>query len=72
MNLVGFDIVEVSPAYDTNAELTGMLAADIVQEYFALATKGKTNGGKAWMPAAKGGKLYDERETEKGSKHDEL
>jgi hypothetical protein len=51
-----------------------MAAADLVQEYFSIATKGRTNGGKAWMPAAKGGKLYDERETvtKEGGKHDEL
>ncbi|GAA6061214.1 hypothetical protein JCM10212_001535 [Sporobolomyces blumeae] len=72
LNLVGFDIVEVSPAYDTNADLTGMAAADLVQEYFSIATKGKTNGGKAWMPAAKGGKIYDERTRAKSTGHDEL
>lgn len=26
MNMVGLDVVEVSPAYDTNAELTGEIA----------------------------------------------
>ncbi|GAA5938719.1 agmatinase [Sporobolomyces koalae] len=73
LNLVGFDIVEVSPAYDTNAELTAMAAADLVQEYFAMATKGQTNGGKAWMPAAKGGQIHDEREgLVTSTRHDEL
>lgn len=32
LNLVGADIVEVAPAYDTNAELTTMAAADILFE----------------------------------------
>lgn len=32
LNLVGADIVEVAPAYDTNAELTTMAAADILYE----------------------------------------
>ncbi|GAA5885183.1 hypothetical protein JCM16303_005889 [Sporobolomyces ruberrimus] len=82
LNLVGFDIVEVSPAYDTNAEVTAMAAADLVQEYFAMVTKGRTGAGgkekETWMPAAKGGKIYDERgaagrsEKVEGGKHDEL
>lgn len=32
LNLVGADIVEVAPAYDTNAELTTMAAADVLFE----------------------------------------
>lgn len=78
LNLVGFDVVEVSPAYDTNSELTAMAAADLVQEYFSLATKGRTNGGKPWMPAAKGGEIHDERRLNEqqagggGGNHDEL
>jgi agmatinase len=39
LNLVGLDVVEVSPAYDTNAELTGMVAADLVQEFLNLMIK---------------------------------
>ncbi|GAA6014333.1 hypothetical protein JCM11491_005043 [Sporobolomyces phaffii] len=78
LNLVGFDVVEVSPAYDTNSELTAMAAADLVQEYFSLATKDRTNGGKPWMPAAKGGEIHDERRLNEqqagggGGNHDEL
>ena len=29
VRLIGADLVEVAPAYDTNAELTGMAAADV-------------------------------------------
>lgn len=39
LNMVGLDVVEVSPAYDTNAELTGMAAADLVQEFLAILLK---------------------------------
>lgn len=41
LNLVGADIVEVAPAYDTNAELTTMAAADILFE----VSKGVTRFG---------------------------
>lgn len=39
LNMVGADVVEVSPAYDTNAELTGMVAADLVQEFLNIMIK---------------------------------
>lgn len=51
LNIVGADIVEVSPAYDTNAELTAMAASDLAQEFMALMIARKPN------PAVKGGKL---------------
>ncbi|GJN92306.1 hypothetical protein Rhopal_005336-T1 [Rhodotorula paludigena] len=75
--LVGLDLVEVSPAYDTSAELTGMAAADLVQEFLGMLLKGKGESGRAeWMPAIKEGVLYDERGAtaqDKGtSAHDEL
>lgn len=75
--LVGLDLVEVSPAYDTNAELTGMAAADLVQEFLGMLLKEKGESGRAeWMPAIKGGVLYNERGAtaqDKGtSAHDEL
>ncbi|CEQ42503.1 SPOSA6832_04313 [Sporobolomyces salmonicolor] len=72
LNLVGLDIVEVSPAYDSNAEVTAMAAADLVQEYLGMLTKGRSNGGQEWQPAVKGGKLYDERVKETKQGHDEL
>jgi len=36
---VAADIVEVAPAYDTNAELTTMAAADVLYEVMTLMTK---------------------------------
>jgi agmatinase len=64
LNIVGADVVEVSPPYDTNAELTAMLAADLVAEYFGIMLKEKTIKGekKEWKPAVSKGVLYDERE----------
>ncbi|KAL5519478.1 hypothetical protein ACEPAH_1161 [Sanghuangporus vaninii] len=35
LNFVGADVVEVSPSYD-NAEITGILAADIVHDFLAM------------------------------------
>jgi agmatinase len=35
LNLVGADIVEVSPAYD-HAEITGIAAADLVHDFLSL------------------------------------
>jgi agmatinase len=51
LNIVGADIVEVSPAYDTNAELTAMAAADLALEFLALMTADRA------QPASKGGVL---------------
>ncbi|OAL49905.1 Arginase/deacetylase [Pyrenochaeta sp. DS3sAY3a] len=39
INLVASDIVEVAPAYDTNAELTTMAAADVLFEVMTLMVK---------------------------------
>ncbi|KAI4802658.1 Arginase/deacetylase [Aureobasidium sp. EXF-8845] len=39
IKLVAADIVEVAPAYDTNAELTTMAAADILYEVMSLMVK---------------------------------
>ena len=78
LHLVGLDLVEVSPAYDTNAELTGMAAADLVQEFLGMLTRGKGERGRSeWEPAVSGGVLHDEREQvgeAAGAKsgHDEL
>lgn len=51
MNIVGADIVEVSPAYDTNAELTSMAAADLALEFLSLMVADEP------QPASKGGVL---------------
>ncbi|GAA5917259.1 hypothetical protein JCM6882_009263 [Rhodosporidiobolus microsporus] len=78
LNLVGADIVEVSPPFDTNAELTAMVAADLVQEFLAMMLKKKTIEDGEWKPAVSGGQLYDERERvkkvggEKAVAHEEL
>ncbi|KAJ3273957.1 hypothetical protein HK104_004196 [Borealophlyctis nickersoniae] len=39
VKLVGADVVEVAPAYDTNAELTTMAAADVIFEVLSLMVK---------------------------------
>ncbi len=39
LNLIAADIVEVAPAYDTNAELTTMAAADILYEVMTIMVK---------------------------------
>ncbi|KAK5284095.1 hypothetical protein LTR40_000859 [Exophiala xenobiotica] len=39
INFVAADIVEVAPAYDTNAELTTMAAADVLYEVMTLMVK---------------------------------
>lgn len=39
LNFVAADLVEVAPAYDTNAELTTMAAADTLFEVMTLMVK---------------------------------
>lgn len=39
INFISADIVEVAPAYDTNAELTTMAAADALFEVMSLMVK---------------------------------
>lgn len=39
INLVAADLVEVAPAYDTNAEHTTMAAADVLFEVMSLMVK---------------------------------
>lgn len=36
LNVIGADVVEVAPAYDTNAETTSLVAADIVHEMLSI------------------------------------
>ena len=36
MRFTGFDLVEVAPAYDTNAQTTALLAANIAYEMLTL------------------------------------
>lgn len=50
VNLVGADVVEVSPPYDTVAETTSVAAADLIVDILAAMVKktgdGKKSGGK--------------------------
>jgi agmatinase len=39
VNIVGADVVEVAPVYDTQAELTGLAAAGIVEILVELMVK---------------------------------
>ena len=41
VNLVGADVVEVSPPYDTVAETTSVAAADLIVDILALMVKAK-------------------------------
>ncbi|KAL1887909.1 hypothetical protein Sste5346_009913 [Sporothrix stenoceras] len=41
VNLVGADVVEVSPPYDTIAEVTSIAAADLIVDILAAMVKGK-------------------------------
>ncbi|KAG2194378.1 hypothetical protein INT47_006693 [Mucor saturninus] len=38
-NIVGMDLVEVAPAYDTQAQLTSFLAADLIYETLSMMVK---------------------------------
>lgn len=38
-NIVGMDMVEVAPAYDTQAQLTTFLAADLIYETISMMVK---------------------------------
>ncbi|CAO3594226.1 unnamed protein product [Absidia cylindrospora] len=38
-NIVGMDVVEVAPAYDTQAQLTSFLAADLIYEIISMMVK---------------------------------
>jgi guanidinobutyrase / D-arginase len=39
VNIVGADVVEVAPVYDTQAELTGLAAAGLVETLIELMVK---------------------------------
>lgn len=41
INLVGADVVEVSPPYDTAAEITSIAAADLIVDITAAMAKSK-------------------------------
>ncbi|KAF2018596.1 Arginase/deacetylase [Aaosphaeria arxii CBS 175.79] len=59
MNVVGADIVEVSPAYDSNAEVTGVAAAQVAYEIItSIVKKGLVEQAKTG--ASSGEKVKDE------------
>ena len=46
MRFTGFDLVEVAPAYDTNAQVTALLAANVAYEMLTLVALARlANGG---------------------------
>lgn len=51
VHLVGADVVEVSPPYDTVAETTSIAAADLLVDILALMVKDKVFGGDVHSPA---------------------
>ncbi|KAH8666956.1 arginase family-domain-containing protein [Xylariales sp. PMI_506] len=51
VNLVGADVVEVSPPYDTVAEVTSIAAADLIVDILAAMAKAKTAPAVAAQPA---------------------
>lgn len=57
LNIVGMDLVEVAPAYDSQAELTTMAAADLIQEFLAVLLKPVGRVGERVAPAVKAGQL---------------
>jgi len=46
ITLVGADVVEVSPPYDTSAEVTSIAASDLLADIMALMVKDSKHGGK--------------------------
>lgn len=44
LNLVGMDLVEVNPAYDSPGQITSYAAASIMYEYLTLLARNKRNG----------------------------
>ena len=70
--MVGLDVVEVSPAYDTNAELTGMAAADLVQEFLSILMKKGTPESAVKAGVLQGDKGWKAEEKVGGVQRDEL
>ena len=46
MRFAGFDLVEVAPAYDTNAQVTALLAANVAYEMLTLVALGAPANGE--------------------------
>lgn len=58
LNIVAVDVVEVSPPYDTNAELTSVLAADLIHEFLSVLVRDDGNYAKG----LKSGSIKNEQE----------
>ena len=46
MRFTGFDLVEVAPAYDTNAQVTALLAANVAYEMLTLVALARQANGE--------------------------
>lgn len=53
LNLVGADVVEVSPPYDSAAETTSVAAADLIIDILAAMTKNKKRFSPSGAAAVK-------------------
>ncbi|PGH26914.1 agmatinase [Polytolypa hystricis UAMH7299] len=71
LNIVGADIVEVSPAYDSNAEGTALAAAQMVFEIITSMVKMGAKGDVGGWYGRKEGDVEKEQEVAEGKK-DEL
>lgn len=61
LNIVACDVVELSPAYDTNAEISAIAAADIVYDFLAMLAIGvKGQDASSASAPASGGHTADE------------
>ncbi|WVQ73109.1 agmatinase [Cryptococcus sp. DSM 104548] len=58
LNIVAFDVVELSPAYDTNAEISAIAAADMVYDFLSILALGVDGDKKAQVGSE--GRVTDE------------
>jgi agmatinase len=67
MNVIGADIVEVSPAYDGSAETTGMAAAQVAYEVLtSMVRRGLIDQARTKVTAHEG------KDEDKNENKDEL
>ncbi|KDQ15682.1 hypothetical protein BOTBODRAFT_31566 [Botryobasidium botryosum FD-172 SS1] len=60
LNIVGADIVEVAPMYDSNAEITSLAAANIVHEFLSMLQEGAPPSSQRPVKSAPRGGTRDE------------
>ncbi|KAG6130070.1 hypothetical protein E4U28_007543 [Claviceps purpurea] len=70
LNVVGADVVEVSPAYQGRGEETALAGAQVVYEIVSSLVKRELDGGSGG--GAEGGKMRDEKGDEFVEERDEL